>query len=239
MKWHAKSSQTMELPSSWRQIQQGKAYCNAIQRHLEKWFPQILGYQILKIGGLSGEIVMDLPLRHQIILMPKTPKNSTALYGSSEERPTTSLLRATPEALPFVQQSIDACLLINSLNFVADPHQLVREVDRVITDDGYLFISLFTPFSPLIFKRSLNRANAPKLPFRTFTPWRIIDWLELLHFEILEHKNLTVGSHRCFSPLSLIVAQKRTYSPLLNTGKVRFNPPPSFNPVGAFKQMHD
>ena len=32
---------------------------------------KILGYQILKIGALSGEIAFDLPLRHQIVLAEK------------------------------------------------------------------------------------------------------------------------------------------------------------------------
>ena len=30
-----------------------------------------LGYQILKVGALSGEIAFDLPLRHQIVLAEK------------------------------------------------------------------------------------------------------------------------------------------------------------------------
>ena len=38
---------------------------------------KILGYQILKVGALNGEIAFDLPLRHQIVL---AEKNSAFSY---------------------------------------------------------------------------------------------------------------------------------------------------------------
>ncbi|HBO38059.1 MAG TPA: SAM-dependent methyltransferase, partial [Pasteurellaceae bacterium] len=79
MNWRAKSSQAIQLPTSWLQLQNGESYCNALTQHFADWFPKILGYQILKIGGLSGEILCDLPLRHQIVIAPKITENLTAL----------------------------------------------------------------------------------------------------------------------------------------------------------------
>ena len=45
---------------------------------------KILGYQILKVGALSGEIAFDLPLRHQIVLAEKTARFPTALLNESD-----------------------------------------------------------------------------------------------------------------------------------------------------------
>ncbi|HBO38060.1 MAG TPA: SAM-dependent methyltransferase, partial [Pasteurellaceae bacterium] len=68
----------------------------------------------------------------------------------------------------------DACLLANTLNFSQDPHQLLREVHRVLNDDGYLFLSLFNPAGKLLFKRYLhNKHNEEKLIFRQFLTCRI------------------------------------------------------------------
>lgn len=227
MNLHAKSSKAITLPSSWQLLQNGEVYCNAITQYFADWFPKILGYQILKIGGLSGEIECDLPLRHQMILMPKITENLTTVYAREDD----SLIQSHPTALPFVAQSVDACLLANTLNFSQDPHQLLREVHRVLTDDGYLFMSLFNLCSPLLFKRRLNQKTSSELIFRQFLTWRIIDWLELLNFDILAKQTLPAGY---FSPLIVIVARKRTYPLLLTPQKVRFKSNEIFHPLEAF-----
>ena len=212
MNWKAKSPCAITLPTSWQQLQQGEHYCNALTQYFADWFPKILGYQILKIGGLSGEIECDLPLRHQMVLAPKITENLTALSRRSDH----SLMQANLTELPFIQQSIDACLLANTLNFCPDPH-------------------LFNPISKLIFKRNLNKKQAEKLTFRLFLNYRIIDWLELLHFEVLQQQNLPSG---IFSPLTVIVARKRTYPLILTPQKVRFNSNEIFKPIEAFKHLN-
>ena len=45
---------------------------------------------------------------------------------------------------------MDACLLANTLNFAQDPHQILREAHRVLKDDGWIYITLFNPMSPLL-----------------------------------------------------------------------------------------
>lgn len=51
--------------------------------------------------------------------------------------------------LPFAAKSVDACLLGHSLGYAAAPRRVLREVDRVLVDDGWLIISGFSPFSLL------------------------------------------------------------------------------------------
>ncbi len=231
MNCRAKSSKAIALPTSWQQLQNGENYCNALTHYFADWFPKILGYQLLKIGGLSGEIHCDLPLRHQIVLAPKISENLTAL----SRQPDHSVIQAATTELPFVQQSVDACLLANTINFSQDPHQLLREVHRVLTDDGYLFISLFNPCSKLLCKSHLHKRHSDKLIFRHFLTWRIIDWLELLNFEILAQQNLPEGF---FSPLTVIVARKQTYPLILTPQKVRFKSNEIFQPIEAFSTSY-
>ncbi|OOF38228.1 MULTISPECIES: class I SAM-dependent methyltransferase [Rodentibacter] len=226
--WHAKAKLPFISPTSWQQLPQGEAYCNALKHAFAPWLSKILGYQIAKIGALSAEIPLEIPTHQQILISEKISQNLTALLS-----PNKSLIQAIPTELPLIQQEINACFLANTLNFSQDPHQILRETHRVLADDGWLFLSLFNPLSPLIFKQKLGA-----FPFRQYPTWRIIDWLELLHFEIIEHKNLVINHKKTtlFSPLTLIVAQKRTYPLTMNTEKVRSKIPTFLQPSEAFQE---
>ena len=231
MMWRAKYEKSLAMPTGWQQLPNGRAYCNALNAYFAPWFTKICGYQILKIGGLSAEIQCDLPLRHQISLSEKIAKNLTALLDKHH-----SVVQAKLTELPFIQQQLDACVLANTLNFVQDPHQVLRETHRVLTDDGYLFLSLFNPLNSLFFKLKTG-----DFPARHYCLWRIIDWLELLNFDILEQRNLALSTKTAgwFAPLTVIVAQKRTYPLTLNLQKVQSRIPAFLQPAEALKQAED
>ncbi|WP_249963004.1 class I SAM-dependent methyltransferase [Histophilus somni] len=234
MKFNIKSVKNYRLPMSWQHIQKGTMYCSLINEFFADWFQKVLGDQWLMIGGLSAELELNLPLRHKIILMPEMTKNPTALFPANQNvTEEISLIQADPLQLPFVQQSIHACVLANTLNFTQHSHQLLGEIARVLENDGYLFISLFNPYSPLIFKQNLNHKNQTALPFRQYFTWRILDWIKLLNFEILDQVNLSEKKQQdCFSPLTLIVAQKRTYPFPLYKIKNKIVPYQSFQFMG-------
>ncbi|WP_109078526.1 class I SAM-dependent methyltransferase [Aggregatibacter kilianii] len=229
--WRAKYEKSLAMPTGWQQLPNGSAYCNALSDYFAPWFTKICGYQILKIGGLSAEIQCDLPLRHQISLNEKTPQNLTALLSEYH-----SVVQGKLTELPFVEQQIDACILTNTLNFAQDPHQILREAHRVLTDDGYLFLSLFNPLSSFLFKRKLD-----EFPLRHYCAWRVADWLELLSFDILAQQYLALHDRQSgwFSPLIVMVAQKRTYPLILNPQKERSKIPAFLQPAEALKQAED
>lgn len=96
-------------------------------------------------------------------------------------------LSAIPEALPFDQKSLDLTLLPHTLDFALDPHQVVREVHRVLTPEGHAVILGFNPWGLWGLWRLWYRG-------RGMVPWcghflgltRIKDWLTLLDFEIVQ-----------------------------------------------------
>ena len=139
------------------------------------------------------KIAFELPLRHTNVLAEKTAHFPTALLNESD-----SLLQASPLALPFIEKEMDACLLANTLNFAQDPHQILREAHRVLKDDGWIFITLFSPMSPLLFKSKLG-----DFKFRQYATWRVIDWLSLLNFDVIaEEKTI----HKTREELALLSA---------------------------------
>lgn len=158
-----KLSTSFELPSSWQQLQSGTQYQEVINQYFAAWSPNVLGYQWLKLSGLSGEIHCHLPQRHHIIIAPKITQNLIAL--SSQEN--TSVVQSRLSELPFVEKSIDMCIMANTLNFSQDPHQILRETTRVLCNDGYLSI-LVQSVQSIRHKRHLNLNGQAPLPFRHF-----------------------------------------------------------------------
>lgn len=228
MKWRAKSSYSLQLPTSWQQLKQGKRYCQALQHYFNPWFAQVYRQHILKIGGLSTELIWNSsPHQHQIMLLPDC---SSFTFIPDQDNRTLSAVQASITHLPFYEKAIDACLLANTLNFAQDPHQVLREVTRVLSDDGYLFISLFNPCSALLWKQHLEKKGGkPHWKIRKYLTWRVIDWLELLEFEIIDSQTLMHAKlpHFCHvgGQLAVIVARKRTIPLSLNPQKVRFKSP--------------
>lgn len=92
-----------------------------------------------------------------------------------------------PEALPFDSRSVDLMLLPHTLEFADDPHQVLREVSRVLAPEGHVVILGFNPLSLWGLWRLVLRR-------RGVAPWngsflqlaRLKDWLKLLDFEFTQ-----------------------------------------------------
>ncbi|MBC9071515.1 methyltransferase domain-containing protein [Thauera sp. CAU 1555] len=88
------------------------------------------------------------------------------------------------EALPFASASLDLVILPHVLEFSSTPHQVLREVERVLMPEGNVIISGFNPFSLWGLRRLAARRRGA-FPWRGqyLSPFRIKDWLTLLGFE--------------------------------------------------------
>lgn len=97
-------------------------------------------------------------------------------------------------ALPFASQSVDLVVLPHVLEFHADPHQLLREIDRILIPEGQLLILGFNPLSLWGLRRRLRRT--PRFPWHGsyLSVLRLRDWLKLLGFEVDR------GTFGCFAP---------------------------------------
>lgn len=153
--------------------------------------------------------------------------------------------------LPFLNKSIDACLLANTLAYSEDPHRVLREVDRVLIDDGWLIISGFNPVS-VVGAGKLVPVLRHRHPYssRLFTNMRLMDWLSLLNYEVLLHRHFqplpcstSFGRAGLAFPIvgcqSLIVARKRTVPLTINPISLfrkRFKVRPGA--LGATKNIH-
>jgi len=110
-----------------------------------------------------------------------------------------------PEELPFETRSVDIMLLPHTLEFADDPHQVLREVSRVLVPEGHLVVIGFNPLSFWgLWRLILKRRGQVPWNGRFLQLSRIKDWLKLLDFEI------THGSmHFYRPPLVSVKAQER------------------------------
>lgn len=168
----ARTEQQIAIPTSWSALPMGDWVAAELQERLDNWCPHLFGYHLLKIGALSAELSCGRStIRHQIGVAPT---------GRLLD------LKGDPLALPVRTASVDACLLAHCLDFSPDPHQVLREAERVLTDDGWLIVSGYNPTS-LVGLGHYVPFMRQHLPWsaRMFTPARVTDWLQLLGCEVM------------------------------------------------------
>ncbi len=123
--------------------------------------------------------------------------------ADAETNPATPQRQATPrvicryDELPFASQSIDLVALPHVLEFTDDPHEVLREVARVLMPEGRLVITGFNPLSLWGMRQGMRRLGTESfLPAQSqmiaFT--RLKDWLKLLGFDIVR------GRFGCYCP---------------------------------------
>jgi SAM-dependent methyltransferase len=87
--------------------------------------------------------------------------------------------------LPIATDSVDVVFLPHVLDFVADPHQLLRETERILIPEGRLLVFGLNPWG-LWGLWKLLRQRSGKLPWcgQFVSQRRLNDWLSLLGFEV-------------------------------------------------------
>ncbi|MDX7992673.1 class I SAM-dependent methyltransferase [Xenorhabdus sp. Reich] len=223
-------------PASWAELPWGEYYRVALERQLEPWWPKIFGFHLLKLGHLSTEIdSRSCLISHQV---------NIGLQGENMN------VITDPHYLPFATKSVDACLLSHMLAYSIDPHWLLREVDRVLIDDGWLIISGFNPMSLLGLRKVISPIYRQlSCKAQMFSMFRQLDWLRLLNYEVIHHANFHTlpwqsGNSPCksttsiFGCLSVIIARKRTIPLTLNPMRATLLKPKFSNALGAVKNFH-
>ena len=97
--------------------------------------------------------------------------------------------------LPFASNSLDLVVLPHVLEFDADPHRILREVERVLVPEGQVVVTGFNPFSLWGLNRRIRRRSSDA-PWngRYISVLRLKDWFALLGFET------RAGAFGCYAP---------------------------------------
>jgi SAM-dependent methyltransferase len=148
------------------------------QTQLDTAVADVFGYHAVQCGQPAIDALRANRMPHRVAaLLPDEP-------SPAHDRPRVRVEHF--EELPFETQSLDLVVLPHVLEFTQDPHQVLREVDRVLRPEGRLIVTGFNPVS-LWGARQL----APGWLLRPFLPRdehfiavpRLRDWCKLLSFE--------------------------------------------------------
>jgi SAM-dependent methyltransferase len=166
---------TAEL-RAWFSTTPGKELLAVEQVYLEHLLAECFGYYLLQVGslGLQLDTLRMSRIKSQVVLVPD------AADAFSER-----CVVSDSQNLPVASDSIDTVLLSHTLDFSRNPHQLLREVERVLIPEGHVLIVGFNPWS-LWGAWRLLRMRGNKVPWcgHFISSWRVHDWLSLLGFEI-------------------------------------------------------
>lgn len=167
---------------SWYTTRLGKELFYAENQVLETCLPDLFGYYLLQSGcpeidcvkqmgnwlhssRVSCQIRLD-PVEHQLI-------------GCL----------ANPSQLPVKADSLDIVVLPHVLEFSNTPHQVLREVERVLIAEGHVVILGFNPLSIWnLFRFFLFWKKQAPWNAAFLTSSRVMDWLVLLGFDVIQRQ---------------------------------------------------
>ena len=156
----------------WYRTPLGRRVATEERQLLEGYLPGLFGYSLLQIGGL--------PLFDGYHSSPISQKIVIGEQGG---------LVALPEALPIQSDSVDLVILPHAIELSYDPHQLLREAERVLIPEGHLIILGFNPWSLWGLRHLLlSRTDEQPWSLRFHSLGKLSDWLSLLGFEQLHSR---------------------------------------------------
>lgn len=161
------------------------------QQQLDAAVADIFGYHALQLGLPEIDALREnrMPLRfcasdRLLAAAARSGGGRVAVINRYEE-------------LPFATNSIDLVVMPHILEFAEEPHQVLREVDRVLVPEGQIVLTGFNPVSLWGLRQLMARLGmAPFLPRegQFIALPRIKDWMKLLSFEVSR------GRYGCYSP---------------------------------------
>ena len=172
----------------------------------------VFGYHAVQLGlpALDALRVNRMPHRWHVALdagpgaaTPASP--ATPGPGPTPEAPVPAAWQAAlvtdSTALPFAEASLDLVVLPHTLEFSADPHATLREVQRVLVPEGRVAISGLNPASLWGWRQVRAHLYRSLGSGKLYLPedcefighWRLRDWLRLLELEL---ESVAFGCYR-------------------------------------------
>lgn len=152
------------------------------QAWLSPWLERLFGYYLLHLSASPQALSLAASSIHTHL---------GASPVAVEDCPAVHCLRgicAEFDQLPLAADSVDVVTLHHALDYSRSPQQVLREATRVLMPYGHLLIMGWQPWGGVGVAQRLERLWQPAA-FRQYQPVRVsrlMDWLHLLDFEVLE-----------------------------------------------------
>jgi SAM-dependent methyltransferase len=170
--------------SDWLQTPQGRYVLEWEQKKHDLLVADIFGFNAVQIGFPTLDYLRANRMPFRFRCDDPTSRASGVVEACADLH-----------HLPFASSSIDLVVLPHVLEFDENPHQILREVDRVLVPEGSVIVTGFNPFSLWGARRTLMRQRIqPPWRGRYISVSRLKDWFALLGLET------RAGSFGCYAP---------------------------------------
>jgi SAM-dependent methyltransferase len=161
-----------------------------------QWLETPLGRQLLAQESRIVEGALDGLFGEQCLQLGLWGEPRTFLQFARTQRtacvakPGNVLKLESPSAygrlhrLPIASDSIDIAILPHTLDFSGRPHEILREVHRVLRSDGHLIVLGFKPGGLWGLRRLIPGAGLPPFMHHPISDRQLSDWAKLLDLHI-------------------------------------------------------
>lgn len=153
----------------------GRELREAECERLRRAFATLFGYHLVQVGQLGASCYLEQSrINHRLVL---ALDGEAALPGT---------VCCSAGSLPVASDSVDVVVLPHVLEFEEEPHQVLREVERVLIGEGHLVVVGFNPFSLWgLWRLALGWREQPPWSGRFVSLHRLRDWMRLLGFDLV------------------------------------------------------
>lgn len=160
----------------WYQSGAGMNAASGVKQAVAEMSSEVFGYYALQLGALAQQY--DLLSDSRISNCFSVASGMPHVAGVD--------LIAEPSALPVEFDNVDLVVACHVLDCADDPHQILREIERVLVPEGHCILIGYNPFSwrgmVLFWKRLYQKEMIPTV----YSSFRLKDWFNVLGFEVLE-----------------------------------------------------
>lgn len=164
--------------SNWYKSLSGQSSLDHLDHLCADILSETFGYYAIQIGLLSGS--------HDLLGYSRIAKGFSLVEKVFDKNAEVAAI-STVEQLPIATDNIDLVVASHVLELSENPHQVLREIDRVLVPEGHCLLIGFNPFGLLRFPSYvMSTLNRKKHNFRMRSVPRVRDWFSLLGFEVLD-----------------------------------------------------
>lgn len=167
-------AQSALLLDEWYQSPSGQRLLTETVPALTPWLEKMVGYYAAHLATfeVDNSLLAQSRVRSRLMV-------SATRYSDSH-------LLCDFLTLPFATESLDLLVAHHVFEFVSDPHEFLREIDRSLIPEGRLIVIGFNPIGAQgLFKLiQLHRRATPPWSGNFYSPPRIRDWLSVLGFKV-------------------------------------------------------
>jgi SAM-dependent methyltransferase len=200
----------------WTEELPGKYLLQQEMAVLERLLPELFGYYLVQLGlGKTVDRITEISRIRSHILLEQAGVQSPVAVD----------IRGDYLRLPIATDSVDVVFLPHVLDTVADPHQLLREAERILIPEGRLIVFGLNPWGLWgIWKLVLGRSGRFPWCGQFVSQRRLNDWLSLLGFEVEFSEPLMfrppLRNETVMSNLEFMERLGRRFWPALSNGYV-------------------